>query len=65
MSSESAWDEVIYIACSTYSFLPNEHSKESAFFLMFGRVHKPLVHLLSPRLRYAGNNKILLALDAL
>ena len=35
--SELEWDEVVHIACSAYNFVPNEHSKESAFFLMFGR----------------------------
>ena len=31
------WDILIPLACATYNFLPNEHSKESSFFLMFGR----------------------------
>ena len=31
------WDDVIPLACAAYNFLPNEHSKESPFFLMFGR----------------------------
>ena len=30
------WDDVIPLACVAYNFLPNEHSKESLFFLMFG-----------------------------
>ena len=28
---------VLPLACATYNFLPNEHSKEFPFFLMFGR----------------------------
>ena len=31
------WDDVVPLACVAYNFLPNEHSKESLFFLMFGR----------------------------
>ena len=31
------WDVLIPLACAAYNFLPNEHLKESSFFLMFGR----------------------------
>ena len=31
------WDEVTGLACTAYNFFPNEHSRESPFFLMFGR----------------------------
>ena len=31
------WDDIVPLACAAYNFLPNEHSKESPFFLMFGR----------------------------
>ena len=31
------WDEVTTLACAAYNFFPNEHSRESPFFLMFGR----------------------------
>ena len=31
------WDDVVPLACVAYNFLLNEHSKESPFFLMFGR----------------------------
>ena len=39
------WDKVIWLACATYKFLPNKHSKESPFFLLFGRDS-----LLNPKL---------------
>ena len=51
------WDVLIPLACAMYNFIPNEHSKESPFFLMFGR--DPVLHLntlLGPRMRYLGNN---------
>ena len=28
---------VVPLACAAYNFMSNEHSKESPFFLMFGR----------------------------
>ena len=31
------WDVLVSLACAAYNFIPNEHSKESPFFLMFGR----------------------------
>ena len=31
------WDMLVPLACTAYNFIPNEHSKESPFFLMFGR----------------------------
>ena len=29
------WDVLIPLACASYNFIPNEHSKEAPFFLMF------------------------------
>ena len=44
------WDDVIPLACTAYNFLPNEHSKEGPFFLMFGRdAILPLNKLLQPQ----------------
>ena len=31
------WDDMVPLACAAYNFIPNERSKESPFFLMFGR----------------------------
>ena len=31
------WETLIPLACAAYNFIPYEHSKESPFFLMFGR----------------------------
>ena len=60
------WDEVCPIAMAAYNFLPNEHARESPFFLMFGRDPRiPLTEALRPRLRYLGNNKVILSLEAL
>ena len=53
-------------ACAAYNFFPNEHSRESPFFLMFGR--DPLLQLtklLRPKLRYLGNEESILSLESL
>ena len=66
ISSQLEWTSVIPLACAADNFLPNEHSKESPFFLMFGRdAVLPLNSLLSPQLRYLGNDLNVLSLEAL
>ena len=60
------WDEVCPIATAAYNFLLNEHARESPFFLMFGRDPRiPLTEALRPRLRYLGNDNVILSLEAL
>ena len=60
------WDEVVHLACAAYNFFPNEHSKESPFFLMFGRDPRiPLQKMFSPKLRYLGDDENVLSLEAL
>ena len=66
VSCQLEWTSVIPLVCATYNFLPNEHSKESPFFLMFGRdAVLPLNSLLSPQLHYLGNDFNVLSLEAL
>ena len=66
VNQDIEWDDVTHLACAAYNFVPNQHSKESAFYLMFGRdAYTPLNKLLNPKLRYAGNDRSLLALDVL
>ena len=51
------WDVLIPLDCAAYNFIPNEHSNESPFFLMFGRDPVlPLNTLLGPKMRYLGND---------
>ena len=60
------WDALVPLACAAYNFIPNEHSKESPFFLMFGRDPiLPLNILLEPKLRYLGNEINILSLEAM
>ena len=63
--SQLEWDDVVPLACAAYNFLPNEHSRQSPFFLMYGR--DPLLlltKLLQPKMRYLGNDEYILSLEA-
>ena len=60
------WDVLVPLTCAAYNFIPNEHSKESPFFLMFGRDPVlPLNTLLGPKIRYLGNDINILSLEAM
>ena len=60
------WDVLVPLACAAYNFIPNEHSKESPFFLMFGRDPVlPLNTLLGPKMKYLGNDIKVLSLEAM
>ena len=37
IAPQLGWDDIVPLACAAYNFLPNEYSRESSFFLMFGR----------------------------
>ena len=51
---------------AAHNFIPNEHSKESPFFLMFRRDPiLPLNNLLKPKIRYLGNDINVLSLEAM
>ena len=60
------WDVLVLLAFAAYNFIPNEHSKESSFFLMFGQ--DPIFALntlLGPKMRYLGNDINVLSLEAM
>ena len=60
------WDVLIPLACTAYTFIPNKHSKESPFFLMFGRDPVlPLNMLLEPKMRYLANDINILSLETM
>ena len=66
MRTVGNWDDVVPLACAAYNFLPNEYSRESPFFLMFGRDPiLPINKLLQPKVRYLGNDENILSLEAL
>ena len=66
IAPELEWDDLVPLACAAYNFIPNEHSKESSFFLMFRRDPVlPLNTLLEPKIRYIGNDINILSLEAM
>ena len=66
ISSSLDWDDITHIACSVYNSLPNEHSREAPWFLMFGRDPRiPLNDLLRPHIRYLGTDETILSLQAM
>ena len=66
ISKDVEWDEVCTLATAAYNFLPNEHSRESPFFLMFGQDPRlPLTETFKPRVRYLGTEDTVLSLEAL
>ena len=66
LTSNMEWDEVVPFVCAVYNFLPNEHSREAPFFLMFGRDPRlPLNEYLKPRLCYLGNDETIISLETM
>ena len=66
ISPQLEWDDLIPLACAAYNFIPNKHSKESPFFLMFGRDPVlPLNTLLELKIRYMGNDINIISLEAM
>ena len=60
------WDEFVELATASYNFVPDVTSKESPFFLMFGRdPHMPLNKFLSQAKRYLGTDEGIPDLEAL
>ena len=60
------WDDLIPLASAAYNFMPNEHSKESPFFLMFGRDPVlPLNTLLEQKIRYMGTDINIISLESM
>ena len=64
ISRHREWDDVVPLATASYNWLPNQHSKESPFFVMFGRDAVPnLSQLTKPKLRYMGTEDLILDLE--
>ena len=60
------WDDLVPLACAAYNFIPNEHSKELPFFLMFGRDPVlPLNTVLELKIRYMGNDINIISLETM
>ena len=64
ISRNREWDDVTRLATASYNWLPNQHSRESPFFIMFGRdAPTNLQHLIKPKLRYMGTSDLILDLE--
>ena len=64
ISRHREWDDVVPLATASYNWLPNQHSKESPFFIMFGRdAVTNLSQLTKPKLRYMGTEDLILDLE--
>ena len=64
ISRHREWDDVVALATASYNWLPNQHSKESPFFIMFGRdALTNLSQLTKPNLRYMGTEDLILDLE--
>ena len=64
ISRHREWDNVTPLVTVSYNWLPNQHSKESPFFVTFGRdALTNLQHLISPKLKYMGTNDLILNLE--
>ena len=59
ISRNREWDDVAPLATASYNWLPNQHSKESPFFVMFGRdALTNLKHLICPKLEVHGDGGV-------
>ena len=66
ISPQLEWDDLVPLDCGAYNFMPNEHSKESPFFFMFGRdLVLPLNTLLEQKIRYMGNDINIISLETM
>ena len=64
ISRHREWDNVVPITTASYNWLPNQHSKESPVFVMFGRdALTNLSHLTKHSLRYMGTEYLILDLE--
>ena len=66
ISRHREWGNVVPLATASYNWLPNQHSKESPFFIMFGRdTVTNLSQLTKPKLRYMGTEDLILDLKVM
>ena len=64
ISRSREWDNVTPLDTASYNWLPNQHSRESPLFVMFGRDTLTNVqHLIKPKLRYMCTSDLILDLE--
>ena len=66
ISRPREWDDVVPLAMASYNWLPNQQSKESPSFIMFGRdALTNQSQLTKPNLRYMGTEDLILDLESM
>ena len=64
ISRHKEWDNVTAMAAASYNYMPNQHSKEAPFLVMFGRdAVTNIGHITVPRYRYMGTEELILDLE--
>ena len=64
ISRHREWDNVVPLVTASYNWLPSQHSKESPFFIMFGRdALTNLSQLTKPNPRDMGTEDLILDLN--
>ena len=64
ISRHKEWDDVAAMVTASYNYMPNQHSKEAPFFVMFGRdAVTNIRHITVPRYRYMGTEGLILDLE--
>ena len=64
ISRHKEWDDEAAMAAASYNYMPNQHSKEAPFFVMFGRdAVTNIRHIIVPRYRYMGTEDLILDLE--
>ena len=64
ISRNREWDDVTLLATASYNWLPNQHSRESPFFIKFGRnAITNLQHLIKQKLRCMGTSDLIFDLE--
>ena len=63
ISRHKEWDNVAAMAAASYNYMPNQHSKEAPFYIVFGRdAVTNIRHIMVPRYRYMGTEVLILDL---
>ena len=66
MVNSLEWDDILPLAAAAYNWLPNEHSEEPAFILMFRwDMATHFTEIIKPKQRYLGDVKGLLKIEQL
>ena len=64
ISRHREWDDVTPLATASYNWLPNQHSRESPFFVILGRdALTNIQYFIKPKVTYMGTIDLILDLE--